>query len=225
MLDSILSAADASAVSAQNLAICIAASLILGLLAALTHMFRNTYTKSFVINLVLMPVIVQAVIFLVNGNLGAGVAVMGAFSLVRFRSLPGSAREIGSIFLVMAIGLANGMGYVGFAALFTVIYCGITLLLTVVKFGEAGANQRELKVTIPEDLDYTGIFDDLFAEFTQSAQLIRVRTTNMGSLYELCYHVTLRDVSREKAFIDEIRCRNGNLNIVSGRVAGGSTEL
>lgn len=215
MLDSILTT---GVVTPSGLLLCTLASLLFGLLSAILYMFRNTYTKGFVSTLVLLPAIVQMVIMLVNGNLGTGVAVMGAFSLVRFRSTPGGAREICAIFLAMALGLATGMGYLGIAAMMLVLLGLAQILLTVTAFGECRAAEKELKITIPESLDYNGVFDDLFDIYTRSHALMRVRTTNMGSLYELQYHITLRDQKEEKAFIDALRCRNGNLGITCGRV-------
>lgn len=175
--------------------------------------------------LAILPAVVQAVIMLVNGNLGTGVAVMGAFGLVRFRSAPGNAREIGSVFLAMAIGLATGMGYLGIAVLLLLIIGAAILILTELPFGSQSFSQKELKVTIPENLDYAGIFDDLFEKYTKSAELMKVRTTNMGSLYELCYRIELKKEEEEKTMLDDIRCRNGNLTIVCGRIAENREEL
>lgn len=221
MLNSILT----GSITWYSLLICTGASLLFGIAAALVYMFRSSYSKRFVVTLALLPAVVQIVIMLVNGNLGTGVAVMGAFGLVRFRSAPGGAKEIGSIFLAMAIGLATGTGYIGIAAVFLVIYSLADIFLTAVKFGERSPLEKELKITIPESLDYNGIFDDLFKEYTKRAELVRVKTTNMGSLYELTYNIVVPDISREKEFIDKIRCRNGNLNIVCGRVPIGKEEL
>jgi uncharacterized membrane protein YhiD involved in acid resistance len=175
--------------------------------------------------LAILPAVVQAVIMLVNGNLGTGVAVMGAFGLVRFRSAPGNAREIGSVFLAMAIGLATGMGYLGIAVLLLIIIGAAILVLAAVPLGSQSFAQKELKVTIPENLDYAGIFDDLFEKYTKRAVLMKVRTTNMGSLYELCYRIELKKEEEEKAMLDDIRCRNGNLTIVCGRIAENREEL
>jgi len=202
-----------------------AASLVLGIIIALFYMHKSTYTKSFVVTLVLLPAIVMAVISLVNGSIGTGIAVMGAFSLVRFRSIPGTAREIGFIFFAMAVGLATGMGYVLYAAVFTVIVGLVSLLLYNVKFGEPKDTKKELKITIPENLEYSGLFDDLFEEYTKAAKLKRVRTTNMGSLYQLSYSITLKSEEIEKEFIDKIRCRNGNLDITCGQAAISSDVL
>jgi uncharacterized membrane protein YhiD involved in acid resistance len=223
MLESILStSADLTAVQYLLLT---GASLVLGLISALVYMYRNTYTKGFVLSLVLLPVVVQTVILLVSGNLGAGVAVAGTFSLVRFRSVPGGAREIAAIFAAMAIGLATGMGYIGLALLLTAAVSGASLLMIKLRFGDQDVNNRRLRITMPEDLDYNEVFNDVFAEFTTRAELKKVRTTNLGSMFELQYEVTLRDAAQEKRFIDELRVRNGNLNILLSRTPGNSEEL
>ena len=200
-------------------------SLLLGLISALVYMHRNTYTKGFVLALVLLPTVVQTVILLVSGNLGAGVAVAGTFSLVRFRSVPGGARDIAAIFTAMAIGLATGMGYIAVAALLTVAVGLASLVMIRLRFGDQDENHRRLRVTMPEDLDYTNIYDDVFAEFTTQAELRKVKTTNLGSMFELQYDVTLRDPGQEKRFLDALRTRNGNLNIMLSRMPGNSEEL
>lgn len=215
MLDSIIQ----TQITAQVFAVCTAASLVLGLGTALLCMYKSRYTQSFIITLAMLPAVVQVVIMLVNGNIGAGVAVAGTFSLVRFRSAPGTAREIGMIFLAMAIGLATGMGYVALAVFFFLVMAAFVLLLTCLRFGGGNGQERELKITIPENLDYEGLFDDLFQKYTRSARLERVKTTNMGTLYELHYSVVLKGERIPKEFLDELRCRNGNLNIVCGRAA------
>ena len=225
MLDSLLTTTATASVSVGQLVLFTGASLALGVIIALIYMYRNAYTKSFVVTLALLPAMIQLVIMIVNGNLGTGVAVMGAFSLVRFRSVPGSAREISCIFFAMAVGLATGMGYLTIAALFTLIIGAAMLLLNSVRFGEPAADEKELKITIPENLDYNGLFDDLFTTYTQGAELIRVKTTNMGSMYELQYRLRTKNPESEKAFIDALRCRNGNLTILLGRVCSNRDEL
>lgn len=195
-----------------------AVSLVLGILTALVYMHKNRCSQSFAVTLAMLPAIVQVVIMLVNGNIGAGVAVAGAFSLVRFRSAPGTAKEIGAIFLAMAIGLATGMGYVTLAVLFFAILAVFMIVLNLVKFGDGDEAERTLKVTIPENLDYDGIFDDLFTQYTKKAALEKVKTSNMGTLYELEYKIVLNGDEIPKAFIDEIRTRNGNLNITCSKV-------
>lgn len=212
--------------SYQQLLICMLVSILLGLLVAFVHMYRNVYSKNFVITLAVLPILVQLVIMLVNGNLGTGVAVLGAFSLIRFRSVAGGAREITSIFWSMGIGLATGMGFIGYIVLFSVIVAVFLLLLNTVHFGEKQkVAEREIKVTIPEDLDYPGLFDDLFQTYTYVASLDSVKTTNMGSLYELRYRVTLKNSQHEKELMDAMRVRNGNLTIVSGKVSTNREEL
>ena len=230
MLDSlfasILTTSSAAAtLSLGKLLLCTATSLALGAAIAANHTIRNRYTKGFVMTLALLPAVVQMVILMVNGNLGTGVAVAGAFSLVRFRSAPGSAREICSIFLAMAVGLATGMGYLAAAALFVLVIGGASILYTCLRFGEQKQLEKELKITIPETLDYTDLFDDLFACYTAHWKLEQVKTTNMGSLYRLDYRIALRDPAQEKAFLDELRCRNGNLEIVCGRLPLLTEEL
>lgn len=227
MLDSLMNipAAATASVSWEQLILCTGVSLILGLGIAGIYMYRNTYTKNFVVTLALLPAMIQLVIMIVNGNLGTGVAVMGAFSLVRFRSIPGSSRDISSIFFAMAVGLATGMGYLAIGALFLIIVGAMTLLLNTLRFGEQAEADRELKITIPENLDYDGLFDDLFSKHTKAAELVRVKTTNMGSLYELHYKVQLRGPVIEKSFLDDLRCRNGNLTITCGRAASNREEL
>ena len=214
MLDSIITGTE---ITVPAFFICTAVSLALGLGAALLSMYKAKYSRSFVVTLALLPAMVQLIIMLVNGNIGAGVAVAGAFGLIRFRSVPGSAKEIGLVFLATAIGLATGMGYVVIAAVFFAVIALFTLLLTVTGFGAGAADERELRITIPESLDYDGLFDDLFERYTRSAELDRVKTTNMGTLYELSYKIVLRDAHGTKAFLDELRTRNGNLNIVCGK--------
>ncbi len=214
MLNSIITGTE---ITVSAFFLCTAASLLLGLGAAALSMFRSKYSKSFVLTLAVLPAMVQIIIMMVNGNIGAGVAVAGAFGLIRFRSAPGSAKEIALVFLATAIGLATGMGYVGIAAVFFGIIAAAWLLLSLTRFGEGAADERELKITIPESLDYDGLFDDLFRVYTRSAELERVKTTNMGTLYELSYKVVLCDAHQTKAFLDALRTRNGNLNIVCGK--------
>ena len=225
MLNSILSSISTSSISTSEFLICTAVSLALGAVISAIYMFRNSVSKQFAITLALLPVIVQVIITMVGGNLGTGVAVAGAFSLVRFRSVPGDGKDICSVFLSMAVGLATGTGYIGVAAVLTVIVGLMSILYTATGFGESKAGEKELVVTIPENLDYAGIFDDLFGEYTSSNELVRVKTSNMGSLYKLTYHVTLKDQAREKAFLDDLRCRNGNLDIVCGKRSTVKTEL
>ena len=211
-----------SSLNAKMLYVCVG-----GLLLALAYMYRTRYTKSFVVTLALLPAVVCVVIMMVNGNVGAGVAVAGAFSLVRFRSVPGTAREIGTLFLAMGAGLIAGMGYLGFAALFTVVMCAVFLLYSRLDFGakKNASSYKTLTVMIPEELDYAGVFDEIFARYTVSHEQVSVKTTNMGSLFRLTYHIVLRDPAEEKEMIDKLRCRNGNLEILVSKQETTSAEL
>ena len=201
-------------------------AIALGFVLALAYCFRSRHTKSFVIALALLPAIVCVVIAMVNGNVGAGVAVAGAFSLVRFRSAPGSARDITFIFLAMCIGLVAGMGYVAWAAIVTAVMCAVVLAYQVIDAGPLGeSSDRTLRITVPEDLDFTGLFDDLLDKYAVYHELESVRTTNMGSLYRLVYRIGMRDLSQQRALIDELRRRNGNLEIVISHQEANNAEL
>ena len=214
-------------ISLGEFLLCVGTALAAGLVLALCFMYRSRYTKSFVITLALLPAVVCVVIMMVNGNVGAGVAVAGAFSLVRFRSVPGTGKEITMLFLAMGAGLVCGMGYLAFALLFTVLMCAITLLYNRVDFGarKNTARYKTLNITIPEDLDYTGVFEEILNEYASSWELVRVKTTNMGSLFRLTYDLVLRDAAREKDMIDKLRCRNGNLEISVSRQETAAAEL
>ena len=201
-------------------------SILCGFLIALLYRIKNKPSKSFMITLVVLPAAVQMVIMLVNGNVGTGVAVAGAFSLVRFRSAPGKGQEMEVIFVDMAVGLATGMGYIGLAAIFAVIITLANLLLIGSGFGSGSSEEKTLKITVPEGLDFEGIFDDIFARYTKKAELSEVKTSGMGSLYKLNYSIVMRDRASTKGMIDEMRQRNGNLEISCSRpVAVKSEEL
>ena len=206
-----------AAMTVSAFLICLLSALVLGVLTALVFSFRSEHSGNLPFALVLVPPIVTLVIMMVNGNIGAGLGVAGAFSLIRFRSAPGTARELSGLFTGTAIGLACGMGYVGIAALFFLVVAATVLALTLLHFGEKSRSYRHLRITIPENLDYDGLFDDIFDKYTTDHELHKVKTTNMGTLYELSYHIHIKDGDVSKDFIDELRCRNGNLNIVCGR--------
>ena len=213
----------ASSLTASSFLLCSATSLALGLAIALIFKYKSKISNGFMVTLAILPLIVQVVITLVNGNIGAGVAVMGVFSLVRFRSIPGSAKDICAVFRAMAVGLAAGMGYLTLAVLLTVIVGIANTIYMASPLGKEDKkkarndSERRLVVKIPEDLDYYGMFDDLFEAYTTESSLELVRTTNMGSLYELTYLVNLTDPGAEKALLDGMRMRNGNLAIQCGR--------
>lgn len=214
MLNSIIQ----STISVPTFLACTAVSVVLGVLSAILCRYKNKTSQSFLMTIAMLPAVVQMIIMLVNGNIGAGVAVAGAFSLVRFRSTPGTAREITSIFMAMALGLATGMGYLALAFAFFFIMAVFQICMCAAEWGTVSNDERDLRITIPEDLDYEGIFDDIFAQYTKQSELQSVKTSNLGTLYELRYIITMKDGSVPKAFLDELRTRNGNLNIVCGRV-------
>ena len=216
-----------SVISPTDFLLCMGAALVIGLILAFGYMYHSRYTKSFVATLVLLPAVVCVVIMMVNGNVGAGVAVAGAFSLVRFRSVPGTGKEITMLFVAMGAGLIAGMGYLGFALLFTVIMCAANLLCSCLDFGakKNAATYKTLNITIPEDLDYTGVFEEVLDTYASSSELVRVKITNMGSMFRLTYNLTLRDPAKEKEMIDKLRCRNGNLEITVSKQETMAAEL
>ena len=224
MFTSILSSV-AGNLTMQNGLLCTVVSVALGVLIAVIYMQQGNYSKNFVVTLAMMPVLVQVVIMLVNGNVGTSVAVLGTFGLVRFRSVPGTSREIANIFFAMAVGLATGMGYITFAVAMVVVVGGMFLILGKTSFGERKYDEKDLRITIAEDLDYTDIFEDIFQEYTSKCSLEQVKTTNLGSMYELRYHITLKDAKKEKEMIDQLRCRNGNLTIICGKRSTLQEEL
>ena len=224
MFTSILNGIEGN-LSIQNALLCTAVSLTLGIFIAILYMFQGSYTKNFVDTMAILPALEQHDIMLVNGNVGTSVAVLGTFSLIRFRSVPGSSREIVSIFFSMAVGLATGMGFLTFAGMMTVLTGVVFLLLMKTPFGETGSADKDLRITIAENMDYNEIFEDIFRKYTSKSSLQRVKTTNLGSMYELEYHITLKDSKQEKEMIDAIRCRNGNLTIICGRRSSIQEEL
>lgn len=213
MLNSIFTGVSSS-IDLISILICVICSVFLGLIVAFTYKTTSKYSKNFLITLSMLPLLVEAVIIMVNGNLGTSVAILGAFGLVKFRSLPGTSKEILFVFFTMTIGLACGMGHIFYATIITFIGCGLILLFSRVNIFELNGSMKTLKVLMPEDLDYTSVFDDIFKKYTNKVEIEKVKTTNMGSLYELTYRVSLKARINEKKFIDDLRVRNGNLKIV-----------
>lgn len=201
-----------SGIGVGDFVLCLVVSLLIGLFLTVVYGYRSKQSESFLISLALLPAVVCVVIMTVNGNVGAGVAVAGAFSLVRFRSAPGNAREISAIFLAMGAGLMTGMGYLGYAMLFSLILGAVSCLYSGF-WNRQRTDRKMLHITIPENLDYKGVFDDLFEKYSDSAELANVKTTNMGSLFKLTYLIEMKKNVSEKEFLDQIRCRNGNLEI------------
>lgn len=216
-----------SIITVPDFLLCVCCSLVIGFIMTFMYMYKTRYTKSFVITLALLPAVVCVVIMMVNGNIGTGVAVAGTFSLVRFRSVPGTAKEIGAIFLAMGAGLICGMGYLGYGFLFALILSAVSMLYSHFDFGsrKKSALYKTMNITIPEDLDYTGVFEELLDEYASSWDLVQVKTTNMGSLFRLTYNLILKNENIEKELIDKLRCRNGNLEIVVSRQENAVTEL
>lgn len=199
--------------SISKIAIITACSLVFGLMIAITYMLKGKYTKSYATTLVLLPAIVQIVIMMVNGNVGTGIAIAGAFSLIRFRSQPATSKEITTIFLAMAVGLSNAMGYLTFSFFMTVVFCVVLFILEHTCFGEKKVLAKNIRISIPENLDYMNVFDDIFSTYLKNVSLDKVKTTNMGSMFELTYSAEFLDESKQKEFMDAVRCRNGNLTV------------
>lgn len=212
-----------NSISIETFLWCQLCALACGLLTALAATRRTQATKSFTVTLILLPMIVTTVIAMVNGSIGTGIAVMGAFSLIRFRSVPGKARDIVAIFLSMTAGLACASGYLGIALVFTALVGLVMVVLAYIPMGEERG--MDLFITIPESLRFAGAFDDLFTQYTRTARLLQAKTTNMGSLYKLHYRIVMKDMKQMQAFIDELRCRNGNLEIAMCEIIEGSEEL
>jgi hypothetical protein len=217
MFQSILSNATGT-MTITGALICLGVALVLGAILAYAFHFQPDYTQSFMLTLIFLPSVVTVLIAMVNGNLGVGVAVAGTFSLVRFRSMQGTAKEICFLFLGVAAGVACGMGYVTFAALFTIILAALFTVLSFTRVGEVPATRRELRITIPEALDYTAVFDEVFKQYAKRVTLVRVKTINLGSMFELTYNLDLKSPSLEKKMLDEVRARNGNLTVICGAV-------
>ena len=220
LFDSILVGSDISVVTYLY---CLLAAGLCGVVTALAASFRSHASKSFLSSLILLPMIVCTVIAMVNGNVGTGIAVMGAFSLIRFRSVPGKARDIVVIFLAMTAGLACAGGYVAIALLFTVLVCLGMIIVSIIPMG--AERSMDLHITIPESLRYVNEFDEVFVKYLKNHRLVQAKTTNMGSLYKLHYRVEMKDAKQGQEFIDELRCRNGNLEISLSEVLGGVDEL
>lgn len=198
--------------------VCTGVSLLVGIIIAFSYRLTGKCSKNFFVSLILLPCLVQTIIMLVNGNLGTGVAIVGAFSLIRFRSIPGNSREITCVFFSMVTGLATGTGYVTYAIFITAVVVVAMVLFSLIPVDRRERRRQNLKITIYEDLDYTEIFEDLFEKYLKFCEVQMVKTVNMGSMYQIVYCIEQKDRKKEKEFIDELRCRNGNLNIVCSKV-------
>ena len=225
MLESILVEGTTATVSLVDCMICIAVAIVLGGVISFTHKITTKTTPNFLLTLAILPVLVQVIILLINGNLGTSLAVAGAFSLIRFRSMPGNSKEILSVFWAMAIGLALGMGYIFYSIIITIIVAMIVIILNKIVMKDKDLSERKLKIVIPENLDYEEVFDDIFEKYTDKVELKKVKTTNMGSMYELAYLVSMKKEQKEKEFMDEIRCRNGNMLVMLEKLELSEVEL
>ena len=218
MLNSIFETNASSSIGLTEVLISMIMAIILGFIIALVHKKTSKYSKNFLITVTLLPILVEAVMLMVNGNLGTSIAIMGAFSLVRFRSIPGTSKEILIVFFAMAIGLSCGMGQIWFACILTLLGCLLLILLNKLTIFEKDKNEKKLKILIPENLEYENVFDDIFKECTNKVVLEKTKTTNMGSMFELSYRVNIKDGILEKDFLDKLRTRNGNLKISLERI-------
>lgn len=225
MLESILVEGTTATVSLVDCMICIAVAIVLGGVISFTHKITTKTTPNFLLTLAILPVLVQVIILLINGNLGTSLAVAGAFSLIRFRSMPGNSKEILSVFWAMAIGLALGMGYIFYSIIITIIVAMLVIILNKIVMKDKDLSERKLKIVIPENLDYEEVFDDIFEKYTDKVELKKVKTTNMGSMYELAYLVSMKKEQKEKEFMDEIRCRNGNMLVMLEKLELSEVEL
>ena len=225
MLESILIEGAVTTVSLVDCLICIGVAIILGGVISFTHKITTKTTPNFLLTLAILPALVQVIILLINGNLGTSLAVAGAFSLIRFRSMPGNSKEIVSVFWAMATGLALGMGYVLYSIIITIIVAALVIILSKIVTKDQDLSQRKLKIVIPENLDYEEVFDDIFTKYTDKVELKKVKTTNMGSMYELVYLISMKRNQKEKSFMDEIRCRNGNMLVMLEKVEISEVEL
>ena len=214
----------------KEFAICTLASLVLGALIAFSYTVCNKrYSRSFLMTMAVLPVAVQGIISMmtIQGTVGAGIAVAGAFSLVRYRSVPGSAKEICNIFMAMALGFATAVGYIAYAIIFAAIICAVNIIFNCVPgLSESGSRlEKNLRVSIPEDLDYSDVFNDIFEKYTSACELVHVKSTNMGAVFQLTYQIRLKNGVSEKEMLDEIRCRNGNLDIICAKVPSSDDRL
>lgn len=224
-MDLFKSVIETEGIGLKGFMICLLAAVVAGLAISFIHRFKTNCSQSFAVTLALLPSMVAVIILLVNGNIGTGIAVAGAFSLTRFRSQPGTGKEICSIFFAMVAGLSCGTGYVYICAIFLVVIGALSILYTLIGFGTPDTSIREMTVLIPENLDYMEIFDDLFEKYLKRYDLVKVRTTNMGSMYRLKYEIVFKDEKEQKKLMDEIRERNGNLEVMIGRVEIDTTSI
>lgn len=215
-IETLLSSSVGESLTLANTLSIIFSSIILGLFISSVYIKTHKnegYAPSFTVTLIMLPTIISIIILLVGNNVARAFSLAGAFSLIRFRSAPGDPKDIAYVFFTLAVGLASGMGYVGYAAIFTIILCTLMIILTATKYGIHKNTSMILKITVPENLNYQNLFDDILKQYTLSNHLKKVKTSNFGELFEVVYRIEMKSEVDQKKFIDELRCRNGNLNI------------
>ncbi len=227
MFDSIFQKSTGNVITTGDIFLALGVALLAGIIFATMCFYKTRSTKSFLMATALLPAVVALVIVLVNGNIGAGVAIAGAFSLVRFRSAPGTAKEICIIFISMAAGLAFGMGYLAYGAVFMIAAGAVLMLCETFKIWERKPvlKEKNVRITIPENLDYTSVFNDVFDKYTEKYDLVKIKTSDMGSMFRVDYHIVMKDITKEKEMVDELRIRNGNLEVIVQRTDYTGSEL
>lgn len=216
MLETIISSTTGESFTLGNTLAIIISSITLGLIISLAYIKtnkKNGYSLNFPITLIMLPIIIAIIILLVGNNIATAFSLAGAFSIIRFRSAPGDPKDIAYVFFTLAVGLTCGMGYIVYAILFTIILCSLMIILDLTKFGIPKSKMMQLKITVPEDLNYEDTFDEILGTYTNSWRLEKIKTKDFGALFELDYRINLKEVTNQKKFIDDLRCRNGNLNI------------
>lgn len=228
MLDSLFSSSVVETLTFGTTLLIILSALALGLGISLVYIFthkKEEYSASFTITLIMLPAIIAMVILLIGNNVARAFSLAGAFSLIRFRSAPGDSKDIAYVFFTLGAGLACGMGYIGYAVLFAVILCSAMIILDKTNFGSKKSSPMRLKIVLPEDMNYHGVFDKILSEYTSTCKLSKIKTTEFGSLFEITYDITMKDVTDSKSFIDKLRCKNGNLNIVLSMKENSETPI
>lgn len=218
-MDAIFNATINTTLSFKSAVLTIVVSFALGLLISYVYIkthARGSYSQNFTLTLIMIPCIIAVIILLIGSDVARAFSLAGAFSIIRFRSAPGDPKDISYVFFAMAAGLACGVGLLAYAVFFTAFLCVVMVVLSKINFGARKTPYKVLKVVVPENLDYEREFEDIFNKYTVSHELQKVKTTDLGTLYELVYLINLYYGTNEKEFIDALRCRNGNLNIVLG---------
>lgn len=227
MFNSIFQESTGNVITTGDIFLALGVALLSGVVFATMCFYKTRSTKSFLMATSLLPMVVALVIILVNGNIGAGIAIAGAFSLVRFRSAAGTAKEICIIFISMAAGLAFGMGFLAYGAIFMVGAGAVLMLCETLKIWERKPvlKEKNVRITLPENLDYTSVFNDIFDKYAERYDMVKMKTTNMGSMFRVDYHIVMKDITKEKEMVDELRMRNGNLEVVVQRTDYTGSEL